>query len=199
MVHRAGLDHAKVLQAAADLADREGLQGVSLAALAAQLDVRSPTLYHYVGGLAGVRQELALLGTQEMIHRLGRAVMGKAGDEAVMALGNAYREYAEEHPGLYAATVRPAEPTDSALGAAQNELVEIVVRTLSAYHLEGEDAVHAVRILRSAIHGFVTLVNEGGFGLPLDLDESFRRLLQVFIGGLSGPTGVGEQNHVATD
>ncbi|HJT56024.1 MAG TPA: TetR-like C-terminal domain-containing protein [Ktedonobacteraceae bacterium] len=197
MAHRAGLDLARVVQAAADLADREGLEGVSLVALAAQLDVRSPTLYHYIeDGLAGVRRELALLGTQEMIHRLGRAVMGKAGDEAVIALANAYRGFANEHPGLYAATVQPAGPTDAALVAAQSELVEIVVRALSAYHLVGDEAIHAVRILRSAVHGFATLEYERGFGLALDLDESFRRLLQVFIAGLSRPTETGEQQQL---
>jgi len=37
---------------------------------------------------------------------------------------------------------------------------------------------------RSLLHGFVSLETGGGFGLPLDLDESFRRLLQVFMAGL---------------
>jgi hypothetical protein len=52
------------------------------------------------------------------------------------------------------------------------------------YGLTGEDAVHAVRVLRSAMHGFVSLELMGGFGLPLNLDESFRRLIQMFIDGL---------------
>ena len=46
MAARAGLDHAAVVQAAAEMADSKGLEEVSLAALAAQLGVRSPTLYH---------------------------------------------------------------------------------------------------------------------------------------------------------
>ena len=193
MATRAGLDRASVVQAAADLADREGLEGVSLVTLATRLGVRSPTLYHYVDGLPGLRRELALLGTRELAQRIGRAVMGKAGDEAVIALAWAYRGFVNEHPGLYTATIQAADPADSELAAIQSELVEIVVRTLSAYHLVGDEAVHAVRILRSAVHGFATLESSGGFGLALDLDESFRLMLGALIAGLRRPTTDGTE------
>jgi AcrR family transcriptional regulator len=180
------LDRASVVQAAADLADREGLECVSLVTLATRLGVRSPTLYQYVEGLAGLRRELTLLGTRELAQRVGHAVMGKAGDEAVIALADAYRAFVKEHPGLYAATVQAADPADRELGSIQSELVDIVVRTLSAYHLAGDQAIHAVRMLRSAVHGFATLESSGGFGLALDLDESFRLMLYALIAGLPG-------------
>src|SRR6266705_1677878 len=83
MAARAGLDHTTVVQAAATLADQQGLEAISLATLAAQLGVRTPTLYHYVDGLPGLRRELALLGDRELAARLGRAVMGKAGADAL--------------------------------------------------------------------------------------------------------------------
>lgn len=184
MAARAGLDHAAVVQAAAEMADSKGLEEVSLAALAAQLGVRSPTLYHYVEGLPGLRRDLALKGTRELARRLGRAVMGKAASEAIFALADAYRAFAREHPGLYAATVRAAEPGDHELGAAQQEIVEIVLRVLAASHLQGDEAIHAVRMLRSMVHGFVTLEVAGGFGIPLDIDETFHRMIRLFIDNL---------------
>src|SRR5947209_2097039 len=141
MATRVGLDHAMVVQAAAELADAQGLHEVTLATLAARLGVRTPTLYHYVAGLAGLRRELALLGCRELVRRLGRAVMGKSGDEALCALAYAYREFVHEHPGLYAATVQAADPADTELGSAQGEVVEIAIRALSAYHLSNEDAI----------------------------------------------------------
>lgn len=185
MATRVGLDREMVVRTAAELADSKGLEEVSLATLAARLGVRSPTLYHYVDGLAGLRRELALLGTRELGQRLGRAVMGKAGDEAVRALASAYRVFVNEHPGLYAATVHAAEPDDTALQGAQTEVVDIALRSLSAYHLSQEDAIHVVRMLRSLVHGFATLERSGGFGIPLDIDETFERLQYVFLQGLS--------------
>jgi hypothetical protein len=45
--------------------------------------------------------------------------------------------------------------------------------------------VHAARAFRSAVHGFVVLEAAGGFGIPVDLDDSFDRLLATLAGGLA--------------
>ncbi len=45
MAPRAGLDRVTVVQAAADLADHQGLEAVSLAQLAVQIGVRPSTIY----------------------------------------------------------------------------------------------------------------------------------------------------------
>jgi AcrR family transcriptional regulator len=188
MAARAGLDREMVVQAAAKLADKEGLENISLATLAAQLGVRTPTLYHYIKeGLPGLRRELALYGLRETAKRLGLAVMGKAGDEAVIALAEAYRAFAHERPGLYEATTRAAAPDDEELQAASWEVLDIALRALSAYKLSQEDGLHAIRMLRSFVHGCVALEASGGFGLPLEVDETFRRLIAMYIHYLHAP------------
>jgi len=186
---RAGLDRAAVVEAAASLADEEGLDGLSLARLAERLGVRAPSVYNHVAGLEGVRRGLAVLGTRELGERLRRAAVGKAGDEALEAIAEAYRTFVKERPGLYAATLpasRLREPAaDPELQAAEQEALEPVLVVLaSSYGLEGEEALHATRCLRAAVHGFATLEVAGGFGLVLDTDESFRRLVRTIIGGL---------------
>lgn len=55
---------------------------------------------------------------------------------------------------------------------------------LELYGLDEAAAIHAVRGLRSIVHGFATLELAGGFGLPLDCDESFLRLLRAYVAGL---------------
>jgi AcrR family transcriptional regulator len=193
-VPRAGLDRAAVVAAAADLADAEGLEAVTLARLASHLGVRPPSLYNHVDGLEGLRREIALLGLRELGRRLGRAAIGRSGDAAVVALARAYRTFAREHPGLYAASIRAPDPADTELAAAGGEILEIVLATLSSCGLDGEDALHATRGLRSVIHGFVSLEAAGAFGLPLALDDSFDRLIQSFIAGLprfrAGPSEI---------
>ncbi|MGI8857490.1 MAG: TetR/AcrR family transcriptional regulator [Thermomicrobiales bacterium] len=184
MPARAGLDSAAVVRAAADLADANGIDVPTLGDLAAHLGIRTPSLYNHIAGLDGLRRDLALLGVRELNVRLSRAAIGKAGDAAIKAFADAYRAFAHAHPGLYAATQRAPEPDDSELHAAADEVVATIVAVLAAYGLEGDDAVHTVRVLRSFLHGFVSLEMGGGFGLPLNLDESFRRLLHIFIAGL---------------
>jgi hypothetical protein len=56
---------------------------------------------------------------------------------------------------------------------------------LAGYGLEGDDAIHAARAVRAALHGFAMLESGGGFGIKLDLDESFARLVDLLDGGLA--------------
>src|SRR5579859_3032111 len=163
MAPRAGLDHQMVVQAAIELADAKGLHEVTLTLLANRLGVRTPTLYHYMAhGLYGLRRELALAGLHELAKRLGKAVMGRAGDDAIIALAHAHRTFASEHPGLYAATSQAPSPTDSAWHEAGREVVEIALSALAAYQLSHDEAIHRIRLLRCLIHGFVELQAAGG-------------------------------------
>jgi AcrR family transcriptional regulator len=181
---RAGLDRASVAQAAAALADAEGLEAVTVVRLAGQLGIRPPSLYNHVANLDEVRRDIALLGARELGARLARATAGKAGDQALVALATAYRQFAKAHPGRYAAVQRAPDPADTELATVAGEVVAIVADVLAAYGLQGDDAMHAVRGLRSALHGFVALEAGGGFGMPLDRAESFARLVRLFSAGL---------------
>lgn len=186
MATRAGLDTETIVQKASELADKDGLGAVSMATLASSLGVRPPALYHYFAGLAGLRRRLSLLGLREVEARAGRAVMGKAGDEAVLALAHALRDFANDHPGLYEAASRAPDPEDREWQAAGREVVEIMVRALSAYRLSDDATRHVVRMLRSIVHGCVSLEHIGGFGLPLEVDETFRCLLVALLDYLHG-------------
>ena len=183
----AGLDRAAVVEAAAAHADEEGFEDLSLVRLAERLGVRKPSLYNHVAGIGGVKRGLVLMGVRELERRLSRAAVGKAGEEGVFALAAAYRAFVRERPGLYAATVRsyrPFVPEDPELEAAEREAFAPVLAVLASYGLRDEDAVHAARGLRAVSHGFATLENAGGFGLPSDVDESFERLVRAFATGL---------------
>jgi AcrR family transcriptional regulator len=181
MATRAGLSYDTIVQQAAALADQGGFDALSMATLAAHLGVSPPALYHYFAGLAGLRRALALLGLQKWAEAMGRVVQGKAADEAVLALAQALRDFASVHPGLYEAASRAPDPRDQEWVAAGREVVEIMLRTLSAYHLSPDAARHAIRMLRSAVHGCVSLERLGGFGLPGVAEETFRGLLVALL------------------
>jgi AcrR family transcriptional regulator len=176
-----------VIAVAAALADERGLEALTLADVAAQLGVRLPSLYNHIDGLPGLRRELALLGVRELGERLGRAAIGKAGDSAMLALAQAYRAYVLEHPGRYMASIRAPAPDDLEYQRISAAVIEVVLAVLEPYQLERDAAVHAVRGLRSIAHGFATLERSGGFGIALDPDESFLRLVRAFLAGLRAP------------
>lgn len=184
MARSVGIDRKQVIEAAAELADAHGLDRLTLAQVAARLGVRLPSLYNHVNGLPGLRRELALLSARQMLERISRAAIGKASDAAVIAIGQAYRRYVLEHPGSYAAIVRAPAPDDLELQQVSQAIIEVILAVLEPYSLNEEAAIHAVRGLRSIAHGFATLELAGGFGMPLDCEESFLRLLRAYVTGL---------------
>jgi AcrR family transcriptional regulator len=184
-VPRAGLSTASVVSAAAEIADADGLDNLTLARLAASVGVRTPSLYNHVGSLDDVRRRVALTALRELAEDLRDAAVGRARDDALLALAAAYRTYARRHPGRYAAAQRAPAAGDDELRAAAAAAVDVLLAVLRGYGLEGDDAIHAARALRSALHGFVALEAGGGFGLKVDLDESFERMVAALARGLS--------------
>jgi AcrR family transcriptional regulator len=181
---RIGLDLNTLLQAAVELADQQGLEAVTLTSLAQKLGIRPPSLYNHVSGLQGLRSKLAVHGLQQLYARLTHACVGKSGDDAVLAFAETYMAFAKSHPGLYEATLRAAGADDKEMGKAGSEIVDLILRVMQAYQLEGEAAIHIVRGFRSLLHGFASLEQKGGFGIPLDLDVSVRLALDTFLAGI---------------
>ena len=187
MPRKAGLNTAIVVQAAAEILNTGGLEALNLKYLAEKLGVQTPSLYNHVAGLTGLQRELARLNAQNLGECITRAAVGRSGARALESIAQAYRAYILENLGLYTASLRASRnylQPQPELEAAEDRVVQVVLAVVETYGLVGEDAIHAVRGLRSLVHGFATLEAAGGFGLPLDCDESFRRLVRIFIRGL---------------
>ena len=192
MTPRLGLDTEAVVDAAEKLADADGLEALSLAAVAEHVGVRAPSLYVHIGGLDDLRRRLAIRGARRLAAALQKAAVGRARDDALGAVAQAYRAYASDHPGTYAALQRAPQPDDAKARAAAAEAVDVFVAMLRGYCIEEDDAIHATRIIRAALHGFVSLEAGQGFGLPLDVDETFGRLTAVLAQGLAAASTPGE-------
>ena len=188
---RAGLSEDRVVVEAERIADEVGLSRLTLAALAESLGVRQPSLYKHIDGMDALQRSIAVRAKTELADVLGRAAVGKSGDDAIRALAAAYRRWAVQHPGRYSATVRAPEPGDTDDEAASAAAVGVVLDVLAGYDLHGIDAIDATRAIRSTLHGFIALESSGGFGLPVDIDRSFERLvdgLVVALQALATPT-----------
>jgi AcrR family transcriptional regulator len=191
MSRRAGLDQETVIEAAAKLVDEEGIEQLSLGRLAERLGIRTPSLYNHVAGLPGLKHDLALYCLRDLLDHITHVTIGKSRAEAIVALAYAYRAYARQTPGRYTLTQQAPEPGDLESQAVAQQVVDVVRAILEPYKLSDEDAIHAIRGLRSIVHGFVSLEITGGFGLPVDLDASFHWLINVFVAGLERSTVTG--------
>ncbi|WP_291052873.1 TetR/AcrR family transcriptional regulator [Herbiconiux sp.] len=185
---RAGLDAATVTEAGAALADEIGLDRLSMSVVAERLGVKPPSLYKHVDSLATLTHRIAILGATEVGDELRDALQGVSGRAALTAAAQTLRRYVKEHPGRYAATTgaRPIGPDDPLVPAVERTLTSLGA-VLSGYEIDPADTIHALRMLRSILHGFATLDAADGFQIDTDVDESFAWMIGFIDHGLRTP------------
>lgn len=175
-----GLDQEAVLAAAARLADADGYRELTLAKLAADLGVRSQSLYAHVDGLEGLRTGLALRSQALLADALREAAMARTGSDALRSVVAAMASFAIAHPGLYEASLRSPDESPE-LRAAVDRTIAPLSAVLGSFGLEGDDLAHHYRVIWSSVHGFVTLRQAGLLSWPADPDTSFDLLVQLFV------------------
>jgi AcrR family transcriptional regulator len=178
-----------VVDQAARIADEKGWDQLTLAAVAEIFGVRQPSLYKHVGSLADLRREVTVRGARELLDDLMSSAVGRSGATALRAIAGAYRDFARRYPGRYAASVVAPAPGDVEHERLAEKVIGVLAAVLDEYGLHGDDTIHAIRALRALMHGFVSLEAAGGFALPQDLDESYRRLVDGFAESLVRGTG----------
>ena len=186
---RAGLDTAVVTEAGAQLADEQGLDELGMGALAERLGVKAPSLYKHVDSQADLTHRIALLGMQELGDAICDAIHGRGGRDALAAGAGAVRAYVNEHPGRYAAIngARPHGPDDPFVPASRRAL-DCLGGLVDGYGLPPDRRVHALRLVRSVLHGFASLEAAGAFQLQTDVDESFAWTIDLLDAGLRAAT-----------
>lgn len=168
---------------AGSIADAEGFDAVTLTKVAKRLGTSQPALYRHVDSFEGLVRSLGLQAREMLASRLASSAIGVAGEDAVRAMGLAWRQMVVDHPGLYAATDRFPCAGDAELEAAVEQVVQTLGLALNDFGLSVDRKVHAARTMRSAFHGFSHLEAGDGHPLEQDLDESFERMIELLCVG----------------
>lgn len=159
---RVGLTPERLTLAGAELADEVGFDQVTVSALARRFDVKVASLYSHLKNSQELKTRIALFALEELADRVADAVAGRAYKDALAAFADAYRDYAREHPGRYAAARLRLDPETAAASAGVRH-AQMTRAILRGYDLTGPDQTHAVRMLGSVFHGYVSLELAGGF------------------------------------
>jgi AcrR family transcriptional regulator len=186
------LTPASVTEAGAALVDEIGFASLSMGLLAERLGVRTPSLYKHVSSQADLAHRIAVLAMTEVSEAIRDAIGGRAGRDALAAGAQAMRMYVREHPGRYAAgnAARPAGPDDPLI-PADGRVVASWAAMLRGYRLDSSQEIHALRMLRSSLHGFATLEAADGFQIDTDVDDSFTWMIDFIDHGLQATTAHG--------
>lgn len=190
---RTKLDKSVILDTAARMADREGIANITLKSLAEKLGVKSPSLYKHISGLDELNKELMLYGWDLLEKEMMKAAIGKAKDDAVIALSYTYRNFVALHRGLFEAMQwYNMYQTDEHLQATEG-LVSVIFQVLDAYDLLEEQKVHIVRMLRGFLQGFSAIESHNGFGNSLSIEDTFDFSLKIILNGIHNLHGGNEK------
>ncbi len=176
---RAGLNPEVLARAAAELADEEGLEAVTVSGLARRVGVRPASLYSHVAGTTDLRLRVALLALEETAALAADAVAGRSGRDALVALADVHRDYARARPGCWAAS-QLRLPAELVVGSAGPRHAELTRAVLRGYDVPPADEVAAVRLLGSVLRGYPSLELGGGFDhSEPDSETTWRRALDA--------------------
>nr|WP_055720890.1 TetR-like C-terminal domain-containing protein [Streptomyces niveiscabiei] len=126
---------------------------------------------------AGLTPDRLILAGADLADRAADALAGRSGKDALVAFANVYRDYARAHPGRYTAARFRLDPETAAAsaGVRHSRMTRAILR---GYALTEPDETHAVRLIGSVVHGYVSLEEAGGFAHSMpDGQTSWLRIL----------------------
>ncbi|GAT73844.1 TetR-like C-terminal domain-containing protein [Microbacterium hydrocarbonoxydans] len=176
---------AELVAAVRTIAERDGLDAVTMSAVAAAVGVRAPSLYKR----AANRHELLRLAADDAVAELTAEVSALAAAiedprEVLSGVARALRALAGRSPTvitlLFGAPAPQAGPSPEGVVPLMNVLLDSVGAIAPA------DRLSAARTLTAWAYGFCMMEQNGGFRQGGDVDAAFDRGLEIVLRGIGG-------------
>jgi AcrR family transcriptional regulator len=183
----------EVVAAARVVLERDGAEGLTMQAVAAELHIKAPSLYKHVDGKRAIEIELVALALSEMGQALhdalaaaGAGGAGPRGRDRVATLLAAYRRHALAHPNLYRLATAGPLP--------RHQLPPGLEDWAGEPFLTVTGDAHRAQALWAYAHGMVVLELDGRFPAGSELDVTWSAGASAFAGrvdlaGVAHPHG----------
>ena len=178
------LDKHIIVVRTAGLANEIGFDNINLNVIADAFGVQTSFLYKYVQGLDDLKKSLMLYGWKQLEAQLLMAIVGLRGYDALRAMCYAFYEYATGNLGVFNVMLWYNKFQDEETLDATKHLFSVVFKIMETLNVPEETINHLIRTFRGFLEGYVLLVNNGAFGNPLSVRESFNLSVEVFLAGI---------------
>jgi len=149
------LDRSTLVRVAAELADRDGWNELTLSKVADAVDRHVSSLYSHVDSLDSLREDIAILSVTELADVVWEATVGRSGADALSCIARAELDFARAHPGRMAA-LRNFLGSENSEFKHQAQRIALPVRTvLASYALDEEQVVVAHRVFSATVRGLI--------------------------------------------
>jgi AcrR family transcriptional regulator len=167
LTHRA----CEIVNAARELLEHDGIDGLSMRRVAQSLDIRAPSIYKHIPDKDALETAIISQAFEEQAAIFQAAIENSA--DPLMALAHAYRAFAGQHPHLYRLmTERPLNRELLDPGSEQRAGRPI-------YQATGEDPDLA-RAAWAFAHGMTILELNHRFPPDADLDAAWEHGINAF-------------------
>ncbi|MDG4798145.1 TetR/AcrR family transcriptional regulator [Micromonospora sp. WMMD1082] len=168
-----------MIDAAAELADRDGFEAVTMSSVARHVDVKPASLYEHVQHHAALLDGVHQLALGQLAATIADAIAGLSGDAALRGFADAHRTYASRRPGMWSALQHPAA-VETARSPEAERVASLTIAVLRGYQIPRSGVVHAARLVAATLNGFLALTRTGAFAhRPEPPDESWSAALDA--------------------
>ncbi len=175
---------ARITDAAIELLDDIGPEGLTTRLISERLGVSQPTLYSHVDNLDEIRTLVAIRGMDDLGRRVRDSVGEARGLDALRSMAVAYRGFVREHPAVY--MLQQSAPPTEEYWASANAAAEEVRHVFRRFGLPPAAIPDAHLVFRATILGFVNLeLNEALRDVDHDDTAAFDLFLGMFADALA--------------
>lgn len=185
MVQKRNLTKEKIIQTTFLLADEIGLNQISFQKIAEKLNIKYPSLYNHYENIEDLKIKMTIYFLNNLNSELMKRLIGKSGENAIREFSDVYREFASKNKSGYRLYMNIPSTENEEVKRLSKEINTLIHKILEYYNKDNEFITHKSRALRSLLHGFVSLSSHGYFQTSVDIEESFKLMIDDFIFNIS--------------
>jgi AcrR family transcriptional regulator len=180
-MQKRNLTKEKIIKIAFSLADEIGINQVTFQKIAKELNIKYQSLYNHFTNMDNLKTEMTVYFLNELNLKLMQRLVGKSGEDAIREYAYIYKKFAFENNAAYGLFISIPSTENTELFRLAKETSHIIPKLLEFYIKDEVILVHKSRTLRSLLHGFVSLYTFGYFQGKINIEESFRVMIDDFI------------------
>jgi AcrR family transcriptional regulator len=162
----------EIIAAARNLLSRQGVDALTMQAIAETVGVRAPSLYKHFADRKALLREIEQTAVAELEHAIQTAAKPKDDRAALKSMSSAFRRFAREHPSQYN-LIFTLQAGDADSQAVRRRALQPVLQRLESFLGNAELAFLRARVLTAFLHGFVSMETAGAFKLGGNIDHAF--------------------------
>lgn len=177
-------DRQTIIETARELIERDGVESLSLARLAAELGIKSPSLYRYFKSKNDLLQTVIEQTFRRLFQTYQETMSSttEAPEERLKALFHTHRSFAHANPNTYILAYTTTDPelrTDPVYLEGQAINIQRIMAQISGE----ERSLDALRGALALVHGFVMLELKEQLQRGGDLSNSFDASINAYLHG----------------